>query len=83
MKPVSLTWAAFSLSKMGVPHICLWSPSVLSRPSDWDSDVAIAGYTFANETSFRPPKPLESFLDSDQPVLAVSFGSASVLMQQY
>ena len=78
MKPVSWTWAVYDLLKMKIPHLCLWSPHVLPRPSEWDEDVAIAGYTFNRETSYRPPKPLESFLETDKPVLAIGFGSASI-----
>lgn len=78
MKPVSWTWATFDFWRMKIPHLCLWSPSVLPRPSEWDSDVAIAGYTFGHEPSFQPHKSLETFLETDQPVLAVSFGSAII-----
>lgn len=67
--------------KMKIPHLCLWSPSVLPRPSDWDPDIAIAGYTFDlehHQADFQPSKSLESFFETTQPVLAISFGSASV-----
>ncbi|KAL8728150.1 MAG: hypothetical protein Q9166_005600 [cf. Caloplaca sp. 2 TL-2023] len=79
MKPVSWTWTAYEFLKLKIPHICLWSPSILPRPAEWHSEVTIAGYTFEEEFSFSPPKALESFLETKKPVLAVSFGSASVL----
>lgn len=65
---------------MTIPHLCLWSPSVLPRPLDWASDVSIAGYTFdhVHDVDFQPPKSLECFLETNRPVLAISFGSASV-----
>ncbi|CAO1601118.1 hypothetical protein XANCAGTX0491_004782 [Xanthoria calcicola] len=77
MKPVSWTWALYDSFRMGIPHICLWSPSLLPRPSDWDSNVEIAGYTWGHEPTFVPPTLLEKFLETNQPVVAVSFGSAS------
>ncbi|KAL8919630.1 MAG: hypothetical protein Q9208_006662 [Pyrenodesmia sp. 3 TL-2023] len=80
MTPLAWTWAIYDFWNMRIPHICLWSPSILPRPLDWDSNTAIAGYTFnlEHQAHFQPTKSLESFLETDQPVLAVSFGSASV-----
>lgn len=78
MKPISWTWAAYESLQMKIPHLCLWSPHVLSRPSEWDANVTIAGYSFDRGTSYVPPKPLQSFLETDKPVLAIGFGSASI-----
>lgn len=78
MKSVSWTWAVYDFLKMKIPHVCLWSPHVLPRPSEWDLNVTIAGYTFNDGASYLPPKSLESFLETDKPVLAIGFGSASV-----
>lgn len=80
MTPLAWTWAIYDFWKMKIPHICLWSPSILPRPSDWDSNTTIAGYTFnlEHQARFQPTKSLEAFLETDQPVLAVSFGSASI-----
>ncbi|KAL8672927.1 MAG: hypothetical protein Q9168_002633 [Polycauliona sp. 1 TL-2023] len=77
MKPVSWTWAVYDAVRMKVPHICVWSPSFLERPVDWDSSVTIAGYTWGREPPFVPPALLERFLETNQPAVAVSFGSAS------
>ncbi|ERF72956.1 hypothetical protein EPUS_05037 [Endocarpon pusillum Z07020] len=78
MPAVSWTWAVFDLVKMGISHFCLWSPHVLPRLAEWDSNVAIAGYAFDEAPNYTPPKALESFLDTDKPVLAISFGSADI-----
>ncbi|KAL8748835.1 MAG: hypothetical protein Q9184_007059 [Pyrenodesmia sp. 2 TL-2023] len=80
MTPLAWTWSIYDFWKMKIPHLCLWSPSILPRPSDWDSNITIAGYTFniEHQAQFQPTKSLESFLKTDQPVLAVSFGSASL-----
>lgn len=78
MKPASWTWAVYDFLKMKIPHVCLWSPHVLSRPSEWGANVTIAGYAFNRETRYLPPKALESFLETDKPVLAIGFGSASI-----
>lgn len=76
--PVSWTWAAYDFLRMKIPHVCLWSRHVLSRPSGWDANVKIAGYAFRRETRYIPPKSLESFLETDKPVLAIGFGSATI-----
>lgn len=78
MKPISWTWASYDFFKRKIPHVCLWSPHVLSRPSEWNASVTIAGYAFNRETSYLPPKPLERFLETDKAVLAIGFGSASI-----
>ena len=78
MPAVSWTLAVFYLVKMGIPHFCLWSPHVLPRPAEWDSNVTIAGYAFDEAPNYTTPKALESFLDTDKPVLAISFGSANI-----
>ncbi|KAL8707417.1 MAG: hypothetical protein Q9220_007562 [cf. Caloplaca sp. 1 TL-2023] len=77
MKPVSWTWAVYDFWKMRIPHICLWSPYLLPPPSDWDADIDVAGYTFAHDPTYQPPTSLEHFFATSQPVVAVSFGSAS------
>ncbi len=78
MTSVSWTWAAYDFLKMKIPHVCLWSPHVLPRPIEWDRNVTIAGYTFNDGTSYLPSKSLESFLETEKPVLAIGFGSASI-----
>ncbi|KAL8758209.1 MAG: hypothetical protein Q9199_001672 [Rusavskia elegans] len=77
MKAVSWTWAVYDAFKMDIPHICLWSPSLLPRPVNWDSNIDVAGYTWGREPAFMPATLLKSFLETNQPVVAVSFGSAS------
>ena len=62
-----------------VPHICLWSPNILSKPAEWPSNVTIAGYTAPIPSApFDPPACLQSFLQSPQPIIAISFGSIFV-----
>ena len=78
MKPVSWSWAVYDFLRMKIPHVCLWSSHVLSHPLEWDAKVVIAGYAFNKETSYLPPKTLESFLKTDKPVLAIGFGSANI-----
>ncbi|KAL8737235.1 MAG: hypothetical protein Q9181_001889 [Wetmoreana brouardii] len=78
MRAVSWTWAAYDFWDMRIPHVCLWSPSVLPRPSGWDPHTTITGYTFDKGESFLPPKSLKNFLETDKPVLAIGFGSASI-----
>lgn len=78
MSPVSWTWAAYEFLKMKIPHVFLWSPHIFPRPSEWDANVAVAGYTYEKGSIYSPPKSLEIFLETDKPVLAIGFGSASI-----
>ena len=62
-----------------VPHICLWSPNILFKPAEWPSNVTIAGYTAPIPSApFDPPACLQSFLQSPQPIIPISFGSMFV-----
>ena len=78
MKPVSWTWAAYDFFKIKIPHICLWSPCVQSRPAAWDTNVTIAGYSFGSTSSYLPSKSLQNFLETDKPVLAIELGLATI-----
>lgn len=79
MQPKRLTWGQIP----SAPHVCLWSPQVVSRAPDWDDGIRIAGYAYppASEASdYKPPKALEAFLDAQahKPVLVFSFGSMTI-----
>ena len=59
-----------------VPHAYLWSPSVLAKPDDWGSHIAVTGFVFLDEAArFEPPDPLEAFLAAGDPPVYVGFGS--------
>ncbi|KAL8871201.1 MAG: hypothetical protein Q9174_002920 [Haloplaca sp. 1 TL-2023] len=77
MQPVSWTWAVFDFYRMNIPHVCLWSPSFLPRPRQWDAQIDVAGYTWGHESTFEPSTRLSCFLQTSRPIIAVSFGSAS------
>ncbi|PYH94738.1 squalene cyclase [Aspergillus ellipticus CBS 707.79] len=68
-----------ALYRHQLPHFCLWSSSIFSRPSEWGSSVKIAGYTFQEDsTDYVPPEALERFLESEKPILAIGFGSVGI-----
>ncbi|KAH7320703.1 hypothetical protein B0I35DRAFT_330292, partial [Stachybotrys elegans] len=77
----SLAFGSFlnRLRAVGVPHACLWSSQVLPKSTEWNELVEVVGYTFPeDDVDYVPPRSLESFLDTDQPVLAIGFGSMVV-----
>ncbi|MCJ1251306.1 hypothetical protein MMC30_008538 [Trapelia coarctata] len=79
MLPLSWTWATNDFLQAKIPHVCLWSSSVLPKPSEWDENVLIGGYSFLDDgTHYTAPKSLQGFLETGKPVVAVSFGSMTV-----
>lgn len=58
------------------PILCAWSPIVVPPSSDWGSNVHVTGYFFgAIESNYRPDMELQSFLESGDPPICISFGS--------
>ena len=79
MRPLSWVWAMRDVLQAKIPHVCLWSSHILPRPSEWDQNVRIGGYTSLDHgTDYTAPKSLQAFLETDKPILAISFGSMSI-----
>jgi sterol 3beta-glucosyltransferase len=59
-----------------VPRICMASPAVFPRPSDWDDGLQMAGYWFLDEDpDWRPDADLAAFLNAGEPPVYIGFGS--------
>lgn len=55
-----------------------FSPSVVARPSDWDSRIHITGYWFLDEAQdWSPPPGLPEFLSAGERPIYIGFGSMS------
>ncbi|KAI9155715.1 squalene cyclase [Paramyrothecium foliicola] len=53
--------------------------TLVPRAPEWNNAVTIAGYASSPaDENYMPPKSLENFLDTDQPVLVVGFGSMNI-----
>ena len=52
-----------------------YSPSVITRPSDWGDDVAVTGYWFLDSPDWEPDPELRAFLSAGDPPVYVGFGS--------
>jgi UDP:flavonoid glycosyltransferase YjiC (YdhE family) len=60
------------LSTLGV------SPAFLSRPDDWPESLLMTGFSFWDRPeSWQCPEALTAFLQTDQPVVAVTAGSVA------
>lgn len=60
----------------GAPFLYAYSPSVLPKPTDWDSSQHITGYWFLNAPPiWQPPTDLLHFLESGPPPVYIGFGS--------
>ena len=79
MRPLAWMWATGDVLKAKIPFICLWSSHILPKPLEWGRDVIIGGYTYLDHgTHYTPPESLKAFLETQRPVLAISFGSMTI-----
>ncbi|NOQ39251.1 MAG: glycosyltransferase [Anaerolineales bacterium] len=61
-----------------IPILNGFSPSVVTRPPDWNEHIHITGYWFPEEQNWQPPADLEAFIDAGPPPVFISFGSMPV-----
>jgi len=79
LEPMSLIWAPGLLSRLRIPTTYCWSPSLIPKPNDWDSEVTIAGFYFLNlASSYTPDPDLAAFLAAGPPPVYIGFGSIVV-----
>lgn len=65
-----------SKSTRGLPILYGFSPSVIPTPSDWDENIHVTGYWFADEADgWTPPPALTNFLQAGPPPVYIGFGS--------
>ena len=59
-----------------IPVLHAFSQYVVPRPQDWPTDAHLTGYWFTrHDNDWQPPEQWEEFLDTDEPVVYVGFGS--------
>jgi sterol 3beta-glucosyltransferase len=57
-------------------YLHFFSPTVVPRPSDWPDFAHITGYWFLDQPSdWQPPTDLTAFVETDEPVVFIGFGS--------
>ena len=79
LEPVSTLWAPGQLWRLKVPYTYLWPPGLIPKPSDWGSEIDIAGFVFLDlASSFNPPEGLSKFLEAGEPPVYIGFGSIVV-----
>jgi UDP:flavonoid glycosyltransferase YjiC (YdhE family) len=68
--------ASFYRILKSTPLLGAYSPTVIPHPPDWDRDVHVTGYFYADtEAEWSPSPELRAFLDGGQPPVYVGFGS--------
>ncbi len=64
------------LHKIGIPHIHLYSPSLLKEPPDFPAYCRVSGFCFLNlKHDFKPPSSLTDFLAQGKQPVYIGFGS--------
>jgi UDP:flavonoid glycosyltransferase YjiC (YdhE family) len=62
----------------GVQFINGFSRHVVPRPDDWNENVHITGYWFADDDGWQPPENLRRFIEKGTPPLYIGFGSMPI-----
>ncbi|KAF4885140.1 Sterol 3-beta-glucosyltransferase UGT80A2 [Colletotrichum fructicola] len=78
LEDFSPAWWLSQFNRLRVPCTYLWSPLLLPKPSDWASNISVAGFALedVSEGDFVPPPDLVKFLEKGpQPPVYVGFGS--------
>ncbi|KAK3264316.1 hypothetical protein CYMTET_26938 [Cymbomonas tetramitiformis] len=67
---------AHLLNSFRVPFAKMWSPALVSKPSDWPPEVDVVGSFSLNQPSFYSPDPkLVEWLEAGEKPIYVGFGS--------
>ncbi len=65
-----------SIRKQEGPMLYCYSPSVIPPPQRWKAWTHVTGYWFPPSISeWRPPRPLEQFIEGGPPPVCIGFGS--------
>ncbi|MCO5192546.1 MAG: glycosyltransferase [Anaerolineae bacterium] len=77
--PKAPFWGPYhSACVQGQPILYGYSPSVIPKPADWDTDMHVTGYWFLDsEDNWTPPADLVDFLNAGPPPVYIGFGSMS------
>ncbi|KIW07544.1 uncharacterized protein PV09_01503 [Verruconis gallopava] len=79
LEEVSTLWAPGQLYRMAVPFTYMWSPGLVPKPQDYGDNIDICGFVFLDlGSSYKPPEPLQKFLDAGEPPVYIGFGSIVV-----
>jgi sterol 3beta-glucosyltransferase len=82
MSQLPTVWATFRVLTAKITHIGLWSRHLVTRPGDWGPNMIVAGSAHSPQMPYQPPQSLVDFLNSDVPIIAISFGTYPLPMPQ-
>ncbi|MCL4267645.1 MAG: glycosyltransferase [Anaerolineae bacterium] len=75
--PAAPFWGPYNDPRLQqMPILYGYSPLVIPRPSDWDSNTHVTGYWFLDSADdWTPPTELTDFLEAGPPPVYIGFGS--------
>ncbi len=75
--PAASFWGPYNTAPMRrYPILYGFSPTVISKPADWGSNIHVTGYWFLDAApDWTPPADLLTFLDSGPKPVYIGFGS--------
>ncbi|KAE8390433.1 UDP-glucose,sterol transferase [Aspergillus alliaceus] len=79
LDPIDIASALALIPRLRIHSTYCWSPSLLSKPRDWESHLTVSGFCFLPlVTGYTPSHDLNTFLDSGPPPIYIGFGSIVV-----
>lgn len=76
--PPAPFWGPYNAALLQDSILYGFSPSVIPKPVDWDSNIHVTGYWFLDSDSdWTPPSDLVEFLEAGTPPIYIGFGSMS------
>jgi sterol 3beta-glucosyltransferase len=76
--PPAPFWGPYNAALLQDCILYGFSPSVIPKPVDWDSNIHVTGYWFLDSGSdWTPPSDLVEFLAGNTPPIYIGFGSMS------
>lgn len=76
MKPLPFFGPAARQNRERMPLFYAYSPTLLSRPSDWPNRIHVTGFWFSDPPAgWQPPAELVHFLNAGSPPVYIGFGS--------
>lgn len=75
LRSFSLLGPFLAMQRRRLPVIHGYSPTVLSKPKDWNEAMFVTGFWFMDDGNWQPPGELVDFLAAGPPPVYIGFGS--------
>ncbi|KAI9149892.1 Sterol 3-beta-glucosyltransferase UGT80B1 [Paramyrothecium foliicola] len=75
LEPVPFSEGPRLVENLNIPFTYCWSPALVPKPGDWNSNIDVCGFFFREPPNYTPPEDLAKFLSGGAPPVYIGFGS--------